>query len=168
MSDVAWPMAPAVLRRDQLDPLLDAIRRRGFRLVGPVLKDGAICYDDISSAADLPAGWTDEQDAATYRVRRRDDQALFGPGGLGLVRRRVRRFEHLGTRSLGSFVLAAIRRGRDRNRLGQGRCQRNSLLARSFRFGFPSLTSLVCRIEVARLSVANRDLIVVGMYFAKS
>jgi ferredoxin len=78
MSDVAWPTAPAVLRRDQLDPLLDAIRRRGFRLVGPVLKDGAICYDDISSAADLPAGWTDEQDAATYRVRRRDDQALFG------------------------------------------------------------------------------------------
>ena len=43
-----------------------------------MLKDGAICYDDISSAADLPAGWTDEQDAATYRVRRRDDQALFG------------------------------------------------------------------------------------------
>jgi ferredoxin len=67
-----------VLRRDQLDLLLDAIRRRGFRLVGPVLKDGAICYDDIASAADLPEGWTDEQDAATYRVRRRDDQALFG------------------------------------------------------------------------------------------
>jgi ferredoxin len=69
---------PSVLDRDQLDQLLDAIRRRGFRLVGPVLKDGAICYDDIASAADLPEGWTDEQDAATYRVRRRDDQALFG------------------------------------------------------------------------------------------
>ena len=67
-----------MLRRDELDRLLDAIRRRGFRLVGPVLKDGAIIYGDISSAADLPAGWTDEQDAGTYRVRRRDDQALFG------------------------------------------------------------------------------------------
>jgi ferredoxin len=78
MSTGTGPATPAVLRRDQLDGLLDAIRRRGFRLVGPVLKDGAICYDDISSAADLPAGWTDEQDAATYRVRRRDDQALFG------------------------------------------------------------------------------------------
>jgi len=72
------PTATAVLRRDQLDQLLDAIRRRGFRLLGPVVKDGAICYDDIASAADLPAGWTDEQDAATYRLRRRDDQALFG------------------------------------------------------------------------------------------
>ena len=61
-----------------LDQLLDAIRRRGFRLVGPVVKDGAICYDDIGSAADLPAGWTDEQDAGRYRLRRRDDAALFG------------------------------------------------------------------------------------------
>jgi len=74
----AGAAAPGVLRRDDLDRLLDAIRRRGFRLVGPVVRDGAICYDDISSAADLPAGWTDEQDAATYRLRRRDDQALFG------------------------------------------------------------------------------------------
>jgi ferredoxin len=69
---------PAVVGRDELDRLLDAIRRRGFRLVGPVLEDGAICYGDIGSAADLPAGWTDEQDGATYRLRRRDDQALFG------------------------------------------------------------------------------------------
>jgi len=67
-----------VVGRDELDRLFDAIRRRGFRLVGPVLEDGAICYGDITSAADLPAGWTDEQDGATYRLRRRDDQALFG------------------------------------------------------------------------------------------
>ena len=69
---------PAVLGRGELDGLLAAIRRRGFRLVGPVLSDGAICYGDISSSADLPAGWTDEQDPAAYRLRRRDDQALFG------------------------------------------------------------------------------------------
>jgi len=43
-----------------------------------VRRDGAICYGDIASAADLPAGWTDEQDAGTYRLRRRDDDALFG------------------------------------------------------------------------------------------
>src|SRR5579864_7516014 len=68
----------AVLARDGLDRLFDAIRRRGFRLVGPVLQDGAIGYGDISSAADLPAGWTDEQDAASYRLARRGDDALFG------------------------------------------------------------------------------------------
>jgi ferredoxin len=67
-----------MLERDGLDRLLGALRGRGFRLVGPVLRDGAICYDEIESAADLPAGWTDEQDGGTYRVRRRDDDALFG------------------------------------------------------------------------------------------
>ena len=42
-----------MLGRDDLDRLLDAIRRRGFRLVGPVAEGPAkagrvaICYGDI-------------------------------------------------------------------------------------------------------------------------
>ena len=78
-------MEPIIDRSDQrmiaradLDELLGAIARRGFRLIGPTLRDGAIIYDDIASAADLPAGWTDEQDGGHYRVHRRDDEALFG------------------------------------------------------------------------------------------
>jgi sulfhydrogenase subunit beta (sulfur reductase) len=78
-------MEPIIDRSDQrmiaradLDELLGAIARRGFRLIGPTLRDGAIIYDDITSAADLPAGWTDEQDGGHYRVHRRDDEALFG------------------------------------------------------------------------------------------
>jgi sulfhydrogenase subunit beta (sulfur reductase) len=67
-----------VIVRDDLDQLLGAITRRGFRLIGPPARDGAIVYDDIASSADLPAGWTDEQDGGTYRLRRRDDDALFG------------------------------------------------------------------------------------------
>jgi len=67
-----------VIARDDLDQLLTAITRRGFRLIGPTVRDGAIIYDDISSSADLPAGWTDEQDGGRYRLRRRDDDALFG------------------------------------------------------------------------------------------
>src|SRR5262249_19663783 len=35
-------------------------------------------YDDIASVADLPRGWTDEQDGGRYRLHRRDDDALFG------------------------------------------------------------------------------------------
>ncbi len=67
-----------VLDRDGFDQLLAAIGRQEFRLVGPVIADGAICYADIESSADLPAGWTDEQDGGTYRLKRRDDDALFG------------------------------------------------------------------------------------------
>jgi hypothetical protein len=66
------------VRVHDFDELLDAIKRRGFRLVGPMVRDGAICYDDLSSAKDLPEGWTDEQDAARYRLKKRDDDALFG------------------------------------------------------------------------------------------
>jgi len=69
---------PVVFTASALDQLLDAVKRRGFRLIGPVVRDGAICYDDIGSAKELPAGWTDEQDAASYRLKRRDDDALFG------------------------------------------------------------------------------------------
>jgi len=69
---------PVVFESNALDQLLDAIKRRGFRLVGPMIRDGAICYDDLSSAGDLPEGWTDEQDAAHYRLKKRDDDALFG------------------------------------------------------------------------------------------
>ena len=35
-------------------------------------------YDEIHSVSDLPAGWTDEQEGGTYRLKRRDDTALFG------------------------------------------------------------------------------------------
>lgn len=35
-------------------------------------------YDEIRCAADLPVGWTDEQNAGHYRLRRREDEALFG------------------------------------------------------------------------------------------
>ena len=67
-----------VIDRDSLDELFEALRRRGYTTIGPTLSQGAIVYDEISSTRDLPAGWTDEQDGGTYRLRRRDDDALFG------------------------------------------------------------------------------------------
>ena len=36
-----------------------ASRRRGYRVVGPTVRDGAIVYDEIASADELPHGWTD-------------------------------------------------------------------------------------------------------------
>src|SRR5215469_13115432 len=67
-----------VLKRDDFQQLLATLVRRGYLVVGPTLRDGAIVYDTINSVADLPSGWTDEQDGGTYRLRRRDDDALFG------------------------------------------------------------------------------------------
>jgi ferredoxin len=67
-----------VLNIAGLQVLLDTLKERGFRVIGPTINEGAIVYDDIASVADLPRGWTDEQDGGHYRLVRRQDQALFG------------------------------------------------------------------------------------------
>jgi sulfhydrogenase subunit beta (sulfur reductase) len=67
-----------VIDRHDLDALFDALTRRGYTIVGPTVRDQAIVYGEIASSAELPAGWTDEQDGGHYRLRRRDDDALFG------------------------------------------------------------------------------------------
>ena len=69
---------PAVLERDHLQSLLDVLSKRGFRVLGPTVRDRAVVYDDLTSVADAPVGWTDEQDGGTYRLKKRADGALFG------------------------------------------------------------------------------------------
>jgi len=73
-------MTPAqlVLDRAGLDRLIGALAARGYRVLGPTVRDGAIVYGDLASTSDLPVGWTDRQEAAKYRLARRDDDALFG------------------------------------------------------------------------------------------
>ena len=66
------------LPRDGLDVLIDVLIRRGWTVVGPIVRDGAIVLDEIAGAGELPIGWTDDQDAGSYRLRRRDDEACFG------------------------------------------------------------------------------------------
>ena len=61
-----------------LSGLVEALQVRGYRVVGPKLRDGAILYDELGSADELPAGWTEVHDPGRYRVERRDDEARFG------------------------------------------------------------------------------------------
>jgi ferredoxin len=61
-----------------LEALVYSLRARGYRVLGPTTRDGAIVYDDLASATELPIGWTESQEAATYRLERRDDEARFG------------------------------------------------------------------------------------------
>ena len=68
----------AVIEPEALDGLLEALRRRGFTPIGPTVRQGAICYEELAGAADLPTGWTDVQEGGTYRLERRDDDAMFG------------------------------------------------------------------------------------------
>jgi formate hydrogenlyase subunit 6/NADH:ubiquinone oxidoreductase subunit I len=67
-----------ILHRHDFQLLLDALASRGYRIVGPRVRDGAIVYEDVRTTSDLPEGWTDRQDGGSYRLERRDDAALFG------------------------------------------------------------------------------------------
>ena len=61
-----------------LDGLLGALARRGYTVLGPTVRDGAIVYEELESAGALPIGWKDVQDGGSYRLERRDDEARFG------------------------------------------------------------------------------------------
>jgi len=67
-----------IVSRGELQSLFDAVIARGFMPVGPTVRDGAIVYDELRHVQDLPEGWTEDQDAGTYRLKRRDGKALFG------------------------------------------------------------------------------------------
>lgn len=67
-----------VIDRDGLDRLIATLRARDYEVIGPTRRDGAVVHEPIDGVADLPAGWTDRQDGGTYRLERRDDDALFG------------------------------------------------------------------------------------------
>ncbi|HYL34393.1 MAG TPA: 4Fe-4S dicluster domain-containing protein [Bryobacteraceae bacterium] len=66
--------------------MIAAIRRRGYEVIGPQVKDGAILYGPIQGIDALPIGWTSEQEPASYRLKRRSDAAMFqyatGPNSL--------------------------------------------------------------------------------------
>jgi sulfhydrogenase subunit beta (sulfur reductase) len=61
-----------------LQSLIDGLANRGYQVIGPTVRDGAIVYDTVAFLDELPVGWTDKQDAGRYRLERRADAALFG------------------------------------------------------------------------------------------
>jgi sulfhydrogenase subunit beta (sulfur reductase) len=68
----------SVIGRDALDQLLAALRDRNYTTIGPMVRDGTIVYAEIQRSDELPIGWTDEQAPGSYRLKRRDDDAVFG------------------------------------------------------------------------------------------
>jgi sulfhydrogenase subunit beta (sulfur reductase) len=69
-----------VIQARDFPQLLEVLSGLGYRLVGPTLDDSRLIYGDLSSAADLPRGWTEEQEGGVFRLKPREDQAFFGYG----------------------------------------------------------------------------------------
>ncbi len=74
------------LPREGLQRLLDELARRGYRCIGPVVRDGAIVFDEIGSADRLPRGVEQEQAPGRYRLRQAGHDRVFawanGPQGI--------------------------------------------------------------------------------------
>lgn len=85
---VLAPAIPVVLDLTSLNSLLASLSCQGYALIGPRVVGTAISYQPIESAADLPRGWNATQSPGSYRLRRREDDALFayGPGVESLKR----------------------------------------------------------------------------------
>jgi ferredoxin len=58
----------SVIEPGALESLVEALRSRGFRVLGPKVRDGAIVYDDLASAADLPIGWAASRTGDGFEV----------------------------------------------------------------------------------------------------
>jgi ferredoxin len=68
----------AVLDLPAIETLVERLRARGYQVIGPQVRDGAIVYDTLTSAAELPVGIADDQQGGRYRLKTRADEALFG------------------------------------------------------------------------------------------
>lgn len=67
-----------LLAKPDLQRLIDFLWQRGYQVIGPTISQGAIVYDQVRSVDDLPRGWTEEQSAGQYRLKRRADEMLLG------------------------------------------------------------------------------------------
>ena len=65
------------LPRRELDALIAVLNADGRRVIGPTVADGAIVYDEVRTAADLPVGWGARQAPGAYRLERREDERAF-------------------------------------------------------------------------------------------
>ncbi|MEI7546486.1 MAG: sulfite reductase subunit A, partial [Actinomycetota bacterium] len=63
--------APAAVRLDPrsgLDALVRLLGADGYRVVGPVERNGVVEYADVGSGDDLPSGITVEQSPGRWRL----------------------------------------------------------------------------------------------------
>jgi len=67
-----------MLEAADLNSLFTALRERDYTIVGPTVRDGAIVLDVIERPEQLPRGWRDVQEPGTYRLEKREDEAMFG------------------------------------------------------------------------------------------
>jgi ferredoxin len=70
-------MPSKVVSFENFPTLIDALQESGYTVVGPTVGEKSIVYDEIRTIDDLPIGVGEIQDAGSYQLVRRQDDALF-------------------------------------------------------------------------------------------
>jgi ferredoxin len=74
------------LPKPRLDELIAMLWRDGYRVLGPVERDGAVAFDEVRATGDLPIGRREEQSPGRYRIADGRAGEVFGvvngPGSL--------------------------------------------------------------------------------------
>ncbi len=70
-------MATCVMSVSDLQRLLSGLSDQGWEIIGPVVRDGAIVYDQLHSTEELPVGYQESQGGGFYRLRATANESLF-------------------------------------------------------------------------------------------
>lgn len=65
------------IEKPRLQELIDRLRSRGYRTIGPRVDQAAVTYGEVSSISQLPLGMVDEQDGGRYRLREEEGAGYF-------------------------------------------------------------------------------------------
>ena len=69
--------APRILSRENFSQLFHVLKKNGYRIVGPTVKQSAVQWEDISNPEDLPVGWRDYQNPGHYQLEPDSTQRYF-------------------------------------------------------------------------------------------
>ena len=60
---MAWRLA-----KSRFEDLIQHLWQRGFRVLGPVPRNGGVVFDEVRRVADLPVGLREDQQPGRYRL----------------------------------------------------------------------------------------------------
>lgn len=67
-----------ILSRSDFQRIFDTLSSKGYRIVGPTVRDGSVMWETIQAVSDLPIGWRDHQEPGRYRLAQTGSKDIFG------------------------------------------------------------------------------------------
>lgn len=65
------------LKREDFPAVLNVLKTEGFKCIGPQVRGESIVFDHLTQVGQLPAGWQDEQNPASYRLHQTNSPYWF-------------------------------------------------------------------------------------------